>query len=186
MVYVRDFRFFQRLSMSHLPPDDARAEAAVLQAMVLFSTLSTASSVWHAARERRAGRDPSGQEAASFVRRYLRRAAGALQALLMQLQAALIQAERAEEDGYVAALVRRYHDLMTLREAAGHLKIIHQRLLSLYPAVDEALVETARVLAGEGSALLDAEDDVFATQLSRFLRDALVFVGDLHGAVRRP
>ena len=78
-------------------PDDARAEAAVWQAMVLFSTLSTATTVWHAARERRAGRDPSAQEQATFVRAYLRRAAGELQALLMQLQAGLIQAEHAED-----------------------------------------------------------------------------------------
>ena len=172
--------------MSQFPPDDARAEAAVLQAMVLFSTLSTAATVWQAARERRAGRDPSAQEAAVFVRRYLRRAAGELQALLMQLQAALIQTERAEEDGHVAALVRRYHDLMTLREAAEHLKIIHQRLLSLYPAVDDALVEEARLWMGEGSALLEAEDEGFTVRLSLFVRQTLVFVGALNGLVRRP
>ena len=64
--------------------DDDPAEAAVWQAMVLFSTLSTATEVWHAVRERRAGRDPSAQEEAVVVRPYLRRAAGELQALLHQ------------------------------------------------------------------------------------------------------
>ena len=66
--------------------DDARSEAAVWQALVLFSTLATAADVWHEARERRAGRDPSGQEAAAVVRPLLRQAAGTLQARLMQLQ----------------------------------------------------------------------------------------------------
>ena len=169
--------------MSQLPPDDARAEAAVWQAMVLFSTLSTATSVWHAARERRAGRDPSAQEQAAFVQAYLYRAAGELQALLMQLQAGLIQAQHAEDEGYIAALVRRYHDLMALRRAAHHLKVIHQRLLSLYPDVAEALVEQARLLRDESSALLGTEDESFAAQLSPFLRRALVFAGSLHRAL---
>ncbi len=166
--------------MDQPPLDDARAEAAVWQAMVLFSTLSTATTVWHAARERRAGHDPSTQEASAFVQAYLRRAAGELQALLMQLQAALIQAEHAEDEGYIAALVRRYHDLMALRRVSHHLKLIHQRLLSLYPGVTEALVEEARLLRDESSALLGAEDDAFATRLSPFLRRALVFTGSLH------
>lgn len=163
--------------------DDAHAEAAVWQAMVLFSTLSTATTVWQAVQERRAGHDPSGQEGAAFVRAYLRRAAGALQALLMQLQAGLIQAERAEDAGYIAALVRRYHHLMALRRAAHHFKVIHQRLLSLYPDVAEALVEEARLLRDESGTLLGTEGELFALRLSPFLRRALVFVGDLHRAV---
>ena len=164
--------------------NDARAEAAVWQAMVLFSTLSTATEVWQAARERRAGRDPSAQEEAVVVRPYLRRAAGELQALLMQLQAGLVQAERMEEEGTVAVLVRRYHDLMALHRVAEHLKIIHQRLLSLYPAVTEALVEEARLLYGESSALLADEEAVFLVRLGSFLHGALVFTGSLHRAVR--
>ena len=170
--------------MSRLPPDDARTEAAVWQAMVLFSTFSTATNVWHAMRECRAGRDPSAQEQAAFVQAYLRRAAGELQALLMQLQAARIQAERAEDEGYIAVLVRRYHDLMTLRRVVHHLKTIHQRLLSLYPDVAEALVEEARLLRDESSALLGAEDEVFTAQCSPFLRRALIFTGSLHDVVR--
>ena len=165
------------------PQDDDRAEAAVWQAIVLFSTLSTATEVWHAARERRAGRDPSVQEETAFVRSYLRRAAGELQALLMQLQAGLIQAERAEEEGTVAALVRRYHHLMALRRVTQHLKVIHQRLLSLYPAVTEALVEEARLLQRDSSVLLTDEDETSLARLGPFLHEALVFTGSLHRAV---
>ncbi len=163
--------------------DGDPAEAAVWQAMVLFSTLSTATEVWHAARERRAGRDPSAQEETVVVRPYLRRAAGELQALLMQLQAGLIRAEQADEEGYVAALVRRYHYLMALHRVAQHLKVIHQRLLSLYPAVTEALVEEARLLYGESSALPADEDAVFLARLGSFLHRALVFPGHLHREV---
>ena len=169
--------------MNHTPPDDARAEAAVWQAMVLFSTLSTATTLWQAARERRAGRDPSAQEQAAFVRTYLRRAVGELQALLMQLQAALIQAAHADDEGYVAALVRRYHDMMALRRVTHHLKTIHQRLLSLYPDVAEALVEEARLLRDESSVLLGIEDESFAAHLSLFLHRALLFTGSLHRAL---
>ncbi|MFQ5568212.1 MAG: hypothetical protein ACE5G0_00970 [Rhodothermales bacterium] len=164
--------------MNPLPQDD-RAEAAVWQAMVLFSTLSTATEVWRAARERRAGHDPSEQEEAVFVRSYLREAAGVLQARLMRMQAGLIQAER-EEPGYLAALVRRYHDLMALHRVVKHLHVVHQRLLSLYPGIPEVLVEEARLLEGEGHVLLEAESNVFLAQLGPFLHRALVFTGDLH------
>ncbi len=169
--------------MDSSPPDDDPAEAAVWQAMVLFSTLSTATEVWHAARERRAGRDPSAQEEAVVVRPYLRRAAGGHQALVLQLQAGRVQATDADEEGHIAALVRRYHDLMALHRVAQHLKVIHQRLLSLYPAVTEALVEEARLLYGESSALPVDEDAVFLARLGSFLHQALVFTGSLYRAV---
>ena len=169
--------------MDALPPDDTHAEAAVWQAMVLFSTLSTATTVWHAARERRAGRDPSTQETPAFVQTYLRHAAGELQALLMQLQAGLIHDEQAEEEGYIARLVRRYHHLMALRRVTHHLKTIHQRLLSLYPDVAETLIEEARLLRDDGSALLGDEAETYAERLSLFLRRALVFTASLHQVV---
>ncbi len=164
--------------MDLLPQDDSRAEAAVWQAMALFSTLATAADVSHALRERRAGRDPSGQEAETVVRPYLSRAAAELQVLLMQLQAGRLQAERAAEEGYVAALVRRYHELMALRRAERKLHVVHQRLLSLYPAVDEALLEEARRLHRQTGALLDGEGG-----LDGFLYRALVFAGRLYREV---
>ncbi len=160
--------------MLPLPQDDARAEAAVWQAMVLFSTLSTAADVWHAARERRAGRDPSGQEPAAVVRPYLQAAAGELQALLMQLQAGHLHAERADE-GYIARLVRRYDALMALRRAERLLHVVHQRLLSLYPAVGEERLEEARLLQRQSAALLEADDEAFGEQLGRFCHRGLVF-----------
>lgn len=155
--------------------DDPRTEAAVWQAMVLFSTLSTAADVWHAVRERRAGRDPSEQETAAVVRPYLRRAAGDLQARLMQLQASRLRAE-ADDEGRVAALVRRYQELMALRQVAQELHTIHQRLLSLYPAVDEDLVEEARLLHATCEQWLAEQE---GDDLSLFLHRALAFSGQL-------
>lgn len=164
--------------------DIARREAAVWQAMVLFSTLSTAAEVWHSARERRAGRDPSEQEVASFVHPYLRRAAGELQALLMQLQAARVQAAQGDGEAHITRLVRRYNDLMTLRHVMQQLKVVHQRLLSLYPAVTEMLVEEARLLHEENRALLDVEDEAFPIRMEPFLQRALVFAGTLYDESR--
>lgn len=150
------------------------------QAVALFSTLATAADVSRAMRERRAGRDPSAQEADAVVRPYLRRAAGDLQARLMQLQASRLQADRADEEGYVAALVRRYHELMALRRVERQLHVVHQRLLSLYPAVTETLVEDVRLLHRQSGALLAGEED-----LSVFLHRALVFCGQLLREVGR-
>ena len=157
------------------PQDDPRTEAAVWQAMVLFSTLSTATNVWHGVRERRAGRDPSEQEASAVVRPYLRHAAGELQARLMQLQASRLRAAT-DAEGHVAALVRRYQELMTLRQVARELHTIHQRLLSLYPAVHEALVEEARLLHSTCEQCLAGQEE---EALPRFVHRALVFTGQL-------
>jgi hypothetical protein len=162
--------------------DNDRAEAAVWQAMVLFSTLSTAADVWNQARERRAGRDPSAQEATPFVRSFLQEAAGALQAALMQLQASRIQSERGEEEA-IPALVRRYNELMLLRQIEQLLQVIHQRLLSLYPSVSEDLTEQARMLYTDSGVLLGSEGEVFIEDLGFFTHQALVFAGDLQGAL---
>ena len=168
--------------MPSLPQDDSRAEAAVWQAMVLFSTLSMAATVWHDARERRAGHDPSTQEGGVFVLAYLRHAAGEMQALLMQLQAGLVQAEQAG-DGYVATLVHRYNELMSLRRVTRYLKVIHQRLLSLYPDVDEVLVDEARFLEGVGKALIEVEEEALETAMGMFIRQGLVFAAGLNDAL---
>ncbi len=162
------------------PADDARTEAAVWQAMVLFSTLQTAADVWQSTKERRAGHDPSEQEEATFVRGYLRESLGELQALAMGLRASLIAREDA---GRIAALVRRFNDLSMLHRIARLLHVIHQRMLSLYPALDAALVEDARVLQTFASALLDQTGDAFLEQAEAFAHDVLRFCGDLHRAV---
>ncbi len=45
-----------------------------------------------------------------------------------------------------ADAIRRFEVLMLLREVADVLRVVHQSLLSLFPAVDADLVETTRLL----------------------------------------
>lgn len=148
--------------------------AAVLQTMTLLSTLSTAVEVGHALRERRAGRDPSVQEEEGTVRLFLETAAGELEELLMRLQASLAHAAWHDGEGNHAGLVRRFDDLMLLHRMDVLLGVMHQRLLSLYPGVGEALVEEARVLQGAGRAAA-AEGDGFSEAASRFVEQGLAF-----------
>ncbi len=166
--------------MPNPTPDDARTEAAVWQAMVLFSTLQTAADVWQSTKERRAGQDPTEQEDAAFVRAYLRQRVGELQALAMGLRASLIARE---DEGRIAALVRQFHDLSTLHRMARLLHLIHQRMMSLYPALDAVLVEDARVLQATASALLDTGSASLLKEAETLARDVLHFCGDLHRAV---
>lgn len=165
--------------MNHLPHDDA-TEAAVFQSMALLSALTTASAVWRAFRERRAGRDPSEQEAEVVVRPLLRGAARELSATLVRLRASLAYTA-AHDQPHVAALVRRFDDLLALREVTELLQTIHQRLLSLYPAVSEDLVEEVRQLHRTGRALLEAEDDAFGADLAVFVERGLVALHHLRG-----
>ena len=162
---------------------DPRAEAAVFQAASLLSVLTSAAEVWHGAKERRAGRDPSSQEDVAVVRPYLRRAQREMQEMLMRLQANLVHAEQIKGDP-VTVLVRRFDSLLTLRRLARLLQTIHQRLLSLYPDVREDLVEDARQSGTESAAFLEADPDLLADQLPPFLERALRFNRRLEQALQ--
>ena len=161
---------------------DSRAEAAVFQAASLLSVLTSAAEVWHAAKERRAGRDPSAQEDATVVRPYLRRAQREGQEMVMRLQASLAYAARADEDA-LTTLVRRFDSLLTLGRLARLMQTVHQRLLSLYPDVREDLIEEARHLQANAAALLDGEVDAFTDSLPPFLDRALRFNRQLERAL---
>ncbi len=163
------------------PIEDPRAEAAVLETMAFLSTLTTAAEVRHRIRERRAGRDPSAQEATDFARHNLERTGREFQELLMRLHASLVRA-RFHDENRLAALLRRFDDLLKLNRAGRLLHLIHQRLLSLYPAVPEDLVERARLLEGECQTIGEAEDDAFLEALEAFLNGALGFTAQLRRA----
>lgn len=173
-------------------PDDP---AAALPSMALLATLQTATTVWEAVEERRAGRDPSAQEPAAAARASLGAAVRELMRLHMQILMAKVQAARpsaendaaeqgtepdaeatapasdqpptarsdsAEDDpadpaspelppsafARLAVTVRRFDLLMKLRRTDRLLHGVHQRLMSLYPAVSEELVEEARRCRG--------------------------------------
>ena len=124
--------------------------------MALLSTLSTAAGVISAMRERRMGRDPADQQAPEVVLPSLAGEIRELEDYLIALRTGLVAAER-EAEGRVA-LVRTLSDLMLLGGFARNLHVVHQHLMSLYPAVDEDLVEDARLLHATCGRLIENSD----------------------------
>ncbi len=143
-------------------PNDS--DARQIHALVLLSTLRTAAEVRHALAERRAGRDPSEQEAAQPVRAYLRGVRPELGSLVARLRVSLI-VEREER----AALVQAFEDRLTLSRLARELHVVHQRLLSLYPEAPESLIEEARLRQQEAERLAVASGDSFEVLLTLWL-----------------
>jgi phosphate uptake regulator len=138
-------------------PESSPDSAAVLESMTLLATLATATDVRNAVADRRAGRDPSAQEPAGVAAAHLRESGNDLMDLGMQLMLGRVHLAHHEE-GPLAAAVRHFDVLMKLRRAERLLQSMHQRLLSLYPDVSEALVEEARHVHGQVDALVDAAD----------------------------
>lgn len=143
--------------------------SAVLETMLLISTLSTVVEVRTTFRERREGRDPSSQETYKEARARLLQDESDLQEMLIRLQAGLVYTQHAEEERH-AALVRRFDTLLTLRRIDRILQSIHQRLLSLYPDVSEALVEEVRIVQKGLRNLGDTDENVIGPDpLSSFI-----------------
>lgn len=155
-------------SLQHNSP----AEAAVFQSMTLLATLSTAAEVREAMAERRAGRDPSAQEPHQVVVPYLRVATRELQALFMQLLLSHVNV-RHDHDEALVLLVRHFDERMKWRRVVRLLQGVHQRLLSLYPDVSEALVEEARRVHRDAEALFDGEVDDFVARFGPLLERGL-------------
>jgi chorismate mutase len=139
-------------------PDD-RFSSAALHAFALVAALRTALGVSHGIAARRAGEDPSEDEPEAPVRAYLGAAVGRMGHLLVGLRLRVAVGAPAAEH---AALVQAFEDRLALADLSEELRVGHQKLLSLYPAVDAALVEAVRerqrevLLAAEGDDL-DAE-----------------------------
>lgn len=141
-------------------------------ALVLLSTLRTAVEVRFAIAERRAGRDPSEQEDAWSVEVYLREVLPELGSLATRLRVGLV-VERSEGEEVFA-----FEDRLALARLARELHIVHQRLLSLYPDVPEALIEEARLRQREAERLASATGDGFERALTRWLdRTSALFEG---------
>lgn len=138
-----------------------------LQAMALLATLRTAAELRHTLDERRAGRDPSGQEEAAPARYHLAEAQTELRTLLVRLRVSLLVA-RAED----AALAQVFEDRMLLARAERLAHGIHQRLLSLYPAADPDRIETARVVRDEAAWLAVSDEDDFPEALAAWVEAA--------------
>ena len=144
--------------------------------MALLSTLSTAAGVISAMRERRLGRDPADQQAQEVVLPSLAAEIRQLEDYLIALRTSLVAAER-EEEGRIA-LIRTLSDLMLLGGFARNLHVVHQHLMSLYPAVDVTLVEAARVLHASCGRLIE-DSDPSHERMGAFVEEADDFIASV-------
>ncbi len=169
-------------------------EAALLRTMTLLASLNVASELAFGMKERKAGRDPSTDEQEEILMPILRAELDTLNLLFFQLQSSLALSDpnadlnMAGENDAVqsretrlpdAEPVHRFIDLIRLQKSTLALQRVHQRLLSLYPAVDEHTAEEARRLKNRCEALADAEAAQFTTSLESFLNEARPFVRKL-------
>lgn len=149
-------------------------DSAAFHAVALVAAARTALQTARRIGDRRAGRDASEQEPEGTVRDDLGQLHAEVGAMLVRLRLRVVAGLPA---GEAAALAQAFEDRLLLDDLGAALATAHQKLLSLYPAVDAALVEEARVLAGEARRRSVA--DGYATALSAFtarvgdLRDGL-------------
>ncbi|MEM0961976.1 MAG: hypothetical protein AAGK21_05455 [Bacteroidota bacterium] len=141
-------------------------------ALALVAAARTALGASRQIRDRRAGRDPSGQEPEPTVRRDLDRLRDLLAADVVRLRLRAVVGTPAGR----AALVQAFEDRILLDDVARTLARIHQKLLSLYPVVPESLVEDVRQLAVQARSRAEApdpEEDLgsFASHLGRLVDD---------------
>jgi len=170
------FPFHVEVSMSNERSAEPPDSAAVLESMTLLATLSTAATVGESVAERRAGYDPAAQEPAARATARLRSAGRSLMNLLMQLALSRVPLTD-DQEGHLPHAVRHFDLLLKLRRVERLTQSMHQHLLSLYPAVSEALVEEARVTHDEVDRLMDmALTDAEGPHLSDVLERGLSFV----------
>ncbi len=134
---------------------DDRFASAALHALALVASVRTALGVRRAIDARRAGLDASAQEEEGAVRVYLGGALGRIGSLLVRLR---LRAVAGPPDDPEAALVQAFEDRLALSDLAEELRVAHQKLLSLYPDVPEAVVEAVRRGHRQALALVEADD----------------------------
>ena len=136
------------------PMPDDRFTSAALHTFALVAALRTALGVSHGIAARRAGEDPTEEEPEAPVRAYLDVAAARIGSRLVRLRLRAVAGPPEEPH---AALVQAFEDRLALADLAEELRVTHQKLLSLYPAVGEALVETARQRHHEALGLVEED-----------------------------
>ncbi|MEZ4700440.1 MAG: hypothetical protein R2834_08925 [Rhodothermales bacterium] len=122
----------------------------------MLAVLTTASEVRHAISERRAGRDPSDQEEPDRAIEALAHAGDELAGQLMQIRSSLVISV-VEGDETAVAPTRHMIIVLRFNRVLRLLQRIHQRLLSLYPAIPEDLVEEARMFMARCQRIMNDE-----------------------------
>lgn len=162
-------------------PNDSAAFHAVALVAAARAALQTARRIG----DRRAGRDASEQESERTVRDDLGGLHVEVGGMLVRLRLRVVAGVPESE---AAALAQAFEDRLLLDDLGDALGTAHQKLLSLYPDVDETIVEEVRVLAGEARRRSVADE--YGRALAAFtarvgdLRDALgdVLMGGADGA----
>ena len=155
-------------------PDRPRTAGltGILDSLVLAASLDVAARFVRTYRDRRDGVDPSSQETDEVALERLAGLAEGLGEIAARLR--LYRLLAMDEAPFESTIIRRFEALTLVGRAAGMLRVVHQSLLSVYPAVDEGLVECARRLqtrfdSGNEHGLGDVEDVDRLDELARSL-----------------
>lgn len=142
--------------------------------MALLASLRTAAELCQTLSLRRRGYDPSDEQDPLHARDELRAATSELREILVQLRLSL-----SVKHGEGVELVRAFEDRMLLARAARALHVVHQHLLSLYPAVDADLAEQARIIQAEAARLAGAGESGFTEAAEIWSDRTQPFIEDL-------
>ncbi|MEM1117181.1 MAG: hypothetical protein AAGJ11_11790 [Bacteroidota bacterium] len=129
--------------------------APAFHAVALVAAARAAVNAARAVDDRRMGRDASEQEPEAPVRIDLTRLGDRVSEFVVRLRLRVVAGA---PDAEAAALAQAFEDRLLLDDAAQTLGRAHQKLMSLYPAVEDALVEDTRVLAAEAARHAHADD----------------------------
>lgn len=147
----------------------------LVDTLALVATLRTALKASDAIVARQCGRDPSEQEPIGRVRDELRTTVESMGSLVLRLRLRLVAGSA---PGDRARLIREFNDRLALTDLAEQLRVAHQKLLSLYPTVEEELVEEVRLLG------LEVRVHVEGDRSSSFLKSFLERVANALHALR--
>ena len=155
----------------HLP------SASPFGALAVLATARAALGAAVSIDRRRGGRDASAQEQESVARRDLGELAERLTAHALRLR---VRGATAGDTTSTAALAMAFEDHVLLGDLAETAGLAHQKLLSLYPAIEPELAEAARRLARDAESLAGSDGAAAperladpAAQLADAIRDAL-------------
>ena len=152
--------------------------ATAFHAVALAAAARAALNAARAVSDRLAGRDPSSQEEEAPVRSDLGDLRAALAERVVRLRLRVVAGAPA---GPAAALAQAFEDRLLLDDVGATLRRAHQKLLSLYPAVDDDVVESARVLAAEASRRAVADE--YDGGLAAFVAEVSDWVDRLGDAI---
>lgn len=153
--------------------------AHAFHAVSLIATARTALQASRQIGDRRAGLDPSAQEPEGPVREDLADLGAALADLVVRLRLRVVVGS----PHGVVGLAQAFEDRLLLDDLGRTLGVVQQKLLSLYPAVEEDLVEHVRQAAAEARARAVSDDpEVGLERFTAEVGDLADTLGDALGA----